>query len=72
MAGSASQLDLPPLLIMEVIMRLRTEPITQQSRFWGRVNDLAKEAFPPEEYLAPSELVKMAHAENFELSLIHI
>lgn len=51
-------------------MRLRTEPITQQSRFWGRVNDLAKEAFPPEEYLAPSELVKMAHAENFDFLVL--
>lgn len=47
-------------------MRLNTEHITQDSRFWERVNTLAKEAFPPEEYLAPSELVKMARSENFD------
>lgn len=47
-------------------MRLNTEPITQQSRFWELVNVLAREAFPPEEYLAPSELVKMARADDFD------
>lgn len=41
-------------------MKLNTEHITRASRFWDEVNALAKEAFPPEEYLAPSELVKMA------------
>lgn len=47
-------------------MRLNIEPITLESRFWEQVNILAKEAFPPEEYLAPSELVKMAQSENFD------
>lgn len=47
-------------------MQLHTEPITQQSRFWARVNTLAKEAFPPEEYLAPTELVKMARSDSFD------
>lgn len=47
-------------------MRLNIEHITQESRFWDQVNTLAKEAFPPEEYLAPSELVKMAHSDNFD------
>lgn len=47
-------------------MRLNVEPITEQSRFWEQVNILAKEAFPPEEYLAPSELVKMAQSDNFD------
>lgn len=47
-------------------MRLTIEPITQGSRFWKQVNTLAKEAFPPEEYLAPSELVKMAQSDNFD------
>lgn len=51
---------------MEVIMRLNTEAITRESRFWEPVNTLAKEAFPPEEYLAPSELVKMAQSDNFD------
>lgn len=47
-------------------MRLNAEHITQKSRFWDQVNILAKEAFPPEEYLAPSELVKMARSDNFD------
>ncbi len=47
-------------------MRLNIEQITQESRFWNQVNALAKEAFPPEEYLAPTELVKMARADNFD------
>lgn len=47
-------------------MRLHTEAITPESRFWAQVNALAKEAFPPEEYLAPSELVKMARSDNFD------
>ncbi len=45
-------------------MRLNVEPITRESRFWNQVNILAKEAFPPEEYLAPLELVKMAESDN--------
>lgn len=47
-------------------MRLNTEPITPQSPYWAQVNALAKEAFPPEEYLAPTELVRMARADNFD------
>lgn len=47
-------------------MKLNIEHITQESRFWDRVNALAKEAFPPEEYLAPSELVKMARSDSFD------
>ena len=43
-------------------MRFHTERITENSRFWDRVNTLAKEAFPPEEYLAPSKLMEMANA----------
>lgn len=47
-------------------MRLNVEHITQESRYWASVSSLAKEAFPPEEYLAPSELVKMAKSDNFD------
>lgn len=47
-------------------MKLNIEPITENSRFWKRINQLAQEAFPPEEYLAPSELVKMSMTENFD------
>ena len=33
-------------------MKLNTECITKNSRFWKEVNALAKEAFPPEEDLS--------------------
>ena len=47
-------------------MKLHTEHITENSRYWKEINILAKEAFPPEEYLAPSKLVEMAEADNFD------
>lgn len=47
-------------------MRLKTEQITESSCFWNKVNALAKEAFPPEEYIAPTKLVEMAKADNFD------
>lgn len=40
-------------------MELYMEPVTRQSQFWDDINALALEAFPPEEYLAPSKLVEM-------------
>lgn len=52
-------------------MGLHAEPITRESRFWEQVNILAKEAFQPEEYLAPSELVKMAESDNFDFLALH-
>lgn len=47
-------------------MKLDIEPITIKSQYWNNVNELAKEAFPPEEYLEPIKLVEMAKAENFD------
>ncbi len=47
-------------------MKLNTEKITKESRFWQQINFLAKEAFPPEEYLAPDKLVEMSRADNFD------
>lgn len=47
-------------------MKLSTEPITKNGRFWNEVNTLAKETFPPQEYLAPSKLVEMAEADDFD------
>ena len=41
-------------------MKLNIEHITTDYRFWNEIDTLAKEAFPPEEYLAPKKLVKMA------------
>lgn len=51
-------------------MKLNTEHITENNRFWDAINELAKEAFPPEEYLAPKELVKMAKSDNFDFLLL--
>lgn len=47
-------------------MKLNIEHITESNRFWNQVNELAKEAFPPKEYLSPSTLVEMAKADNFD------
>ena len=47
-------------------MKLNTEKITKEIRYWQQINSLAKEAFPPEEYLAPDKLVEMSEAENFD------
>lgn len=41
-------------------MILNIENITETGKYWQEVNALASEAFPPEEYLAPIELVRMA------------
>lgn len=52
-------------------MKLNIEHITTDHRFWNEIDNLAKEAFPPEEYLAPRKLVEMAQADNFDfLALI--
>ena len=47
-------------------MQLNTEHITENHRFWNEVNALAIEAFPPEEYLAPTKLVEMAKEDHFD------
>ena len=51
---------------LEENMKLNTEKITKESRFWQQINSLAKEAFPAEEYLAPDKLVEMSMADNFD------
>ena len=51
-------------------MKLKTEYITEHNRVWREINNLAKEAFPPEEYLAPIELVRMSKANNFDFLLL--
>lgn len=42
------------------------ENITKDSIFLDKVNNLAKEAFPPEEYLEPAKIIEMAKADNFD------
>lgn len=46
-------------------MLLNTEAITNENRFLSKIEILAREAFPPKEYLAPQELIRMAKADNF-------
>lgn len=40
-------------------MILKTEKVTENNMFFDKINALAKEAFPPEEYLDPKKLVEM-------------
>lgn len=47
-------------------MKLHTEYITKNSRYWEEVNRLAKEAFPPEEYIVPQTLVDMAETDHID------
>ena len=47
-------------------MILDIENITKDSIFLDKVNNLAKEAFPPEEYLEPAKIIEMAKADNFD------
>ena len=47
-------------------MKLHTEYITKNIRYWEEVNRLAKEAFPPEEYIAPQTLVDMAETDHID------
>lgn len=51
-------------------MKLNTQHVTENTPFWNDINRLAKEAFPPEEYLAPAELLKMSKAENFDFLML--
>lgn len=51
-------------------MELNIEPAVEKGRFWQDVNILAKEAFPSEEYIAPSDLVKMAQDEAFDFWIL--
>lgn len=47
-------------------MKLNIEHIKSDSRFWTQINALAREAFPPGEYLAPEILAKMAEEDHFD------
>lgn len=40
------------------------------SPFWPAVCALAREAFPPEEYLPPQQLIELARAEGFDFWLL--
>lgn len=51
---------------LEDNMKLNIEHIKSDSRFWTQINALAREAFPPGEYLAPEILAKMAEEDHFD------
>lgn len=52
-------------------MRLNMEPITRESRFWEQVHALAKEAFPPEEYLAPCDIIEISKKFDMDFWAIY-
>lgn len=45
---------------------LTAQPIQPNASYWVQVEALAREAFPPEEYLPPVQLARMARAANFD------
>lgn len=45
---------------------LRTVPITEQFEDIAKVDALALEAFPPEEYLSPREMISMSKEDGFD------
>lgn len=45
---------------------LTTRPIQPGCPWWAQVETLAKEAFPPEEYLPPAQLARMAQDDHFD------
>lgn len=53
-------------------MLLDVKAVEINGSFWNEINKLAKEAFPPEEYLAPTKLVEMASKDEVSfLALSH-
>jgi len=52
-------------------MILKTVPVTKDLADYEKIEKLAKEAFPPKEYLAPSVLVKMAKSPDFDFLALY-
>jgi len=52
-------------------MILKTIPVINAMAHYEKIEKLAKEAFPPKEYLAPSVLVKMAQAPDFDFLALY-
>lgn len=51
-------------------MNLKFENAVKDGLFWNEINDLAKEAFPPEEYLAPARLYEMSKDDDFDFLFV--
>lgn len=45
---------------------MKLEKVIKNCWCWNEINELAVEAFPPEEYLAPDKLIEMSKEENFD------
>lgn len=52
-------------------MLLKTVPITADMPDYGKIKKLAKEAFPPAEYLAPSVMIRMAKSPDFDFLALY-
>lgn len=52
-------------------MTLRTIEITKDFSDMDKVDTLATEAFPPEEYLPPSKLLEMSEEDNFDFLALY-
>ncbi len=46
------------------------QKVTKEVWYWEKLNILAKEAFPPKEYLAPSSLIEMANVDDFNFNAL--
>jgi len=52
-------------------MTLKTMPVTKDMADFEKIEKLAREAFPPKEYLAPSILVRMAKSPDFDFLALY-
>lgn len=52
-------------------MTLKTVSVKKDMTDYEKIEELAKEAFPPKEYLAPSVLVKMAKSPEFDFLALY-
>jgi len=52
-------------------MALRTIEIAEHFEDLDKVESLAKEAFPPKEYLAPSKLIEMSKDDGFDFYALY-
>lgn len=49
---------------------MKLEKVTINCWCWNEINNLAVEAFPPEEYLAPNKLIEMSKEDCFDFYYI--
>ena len=49
---------------------MKLKKVIKNCCYWKEINDLAVEAFPPEEYLAPDNLIEMSKKDCFDFYYI--